>query len=177
MKDNDFTLHTLKLRGRYTVSLDSVKLTLIHREKGHILYAWPYKYLRRYGRDKESFSMEAGRKCLSGPGLVVFETTEGNDIFHQIQNFVNSISGSQPLNTPQQKLKNDHSKMNSSSQDDLTSQTKKMSLGHHGTPAEDKRRSHSLTTFQPVTKTKEFKDKVAARREKLYADRPAIAAG
>lgn len=86
---------SLGLQGYYSLQIDSVKLSLIDDDSNNILYAWPYRYLRRYGRDKVSFSMEAGRKCDSGPGLLVFETKDGNDIFHNIQNFVNSISGRQ----------------------------------------------------------------------------------
>ncbi|XP_071792969.1 uncharacterized protein [Asterias amurensis] len=92
IKPNTFS-EQLGLQGYFSLQIDSVKLTLIEDDSNDILYAWPYRYLRRYGRDKVSFSMEAGRKCDSGPGLLVFETKDGNDIFHNIQNFVNSISG------------------------------------------------------------------------------------
>ncbi|XP_022086667.1 docking protein 2-like [Acanthaster planci] len=86
---------SLNLQGNYTLQIDSVKLSLLDENTNNVLYAWPYRYLRRYGRDKTSFSMEAGRKCESGPGLIMFETKDGNDIFHNIQNFVNNISGRQ----------------------------------------------------------------------------------
>ncbi|XP_038070584.1 docking protein 2-like [Patiria miniata] len=84
---------SLNLYGNFTLQIDSVKLSLLDEHTNNMLYAWPYRYLRRYGRDKTSFSMEAGRKCESGPGLIIFETNDGNDIFKNIQNFVNNISG------------------------------------------------------------------------------------
>ncbi|XP_077157543.1 docking protein 1 [Paroedura picta] len=49
------------------------------------LYTWPYRLLRRYGRDKVMFSFEAGRRCESGPGNFTFETKQGNEIFHVVE--------------------------------------------------------------------------------------------
>ncbi len=167
IQDNDFTRSQLNLHGPYVLCLDSLKLTLVHPEKGNMLYAWPYKYLRRYGRDKTSFSMEAGRKCQSGPGLIVFETSEGNNIFHEIQNFVNSLSVSQPLGPKVKKEQATHG-----SHEDLSSRVKQLSTVDND--ALEHKRSHSLSSSQPVTQTKEFKDKIAERRQQRYTDQALV---
>lgn len=76
------------------------------------LYSWPYRFLRRFGRDKVSgisegwpgvgcgagpdpvppqvtFSFEAGRRCASGEGNFEFETRQGNEIFQAIELAIN----------------------------------------------------------------------------------------
>ncbi|XP_009991206.1 PREDICTED: LOW QUALITY PROTEIN: docking protein 2, partial [Tauraco erythrolophus] len=54
-----------------------------------ILYSWPYHFLRRFGRDKVTFSFEAGRRCTSGEGNFEFETRQGNEIFQAIESAIN----------------------------------------------------------------------------------------
>ncbi|KAG7282353.1 hypothetical protein CRUP_029674, partial [Coryphaenoides rupestris] len=45
---------------------------------------WPYRFLRRFGRDKTSFSFEAGRRCESGEGSFEFDTRQGNELFQAL---------------------------------------------------------------------------------------------
>ncbi|XP_009316912.1 PREDICTED: docking protein 2 [Pygoscelis adeliae] len=56
-----------------------------------ILYSWPYHFLRRFGRDKATFSFEAGRRCASGEGNFEFETRQGNEIFQAIESAINGL--------------------------------------------------------------------------------------
>ncbi|KAF1604107.1 UNVERIFIED_CONTAM: Docking protein 2, partial [Eudyptes robustus] len=58
-----------------------------------ILYSWPYHFLRRFGRDKATFSFEAGRRCASGEGNFEFETRQGNEIFQAIESAINVHRG------------------------------------------------------------------------------------
>ncbi|XP_077861916.1 uncharacterized protein LOC144342929 [Saccoglossus kowalevskii] len=81
----------LELSGEYELILDCVKISLANVGADHVLYAWPYRYLRRYGRDRTLFSFEAGRKCKNVQGLFEFNTTEGNDIFYKIEDYVSRM--------------------------------------------------------------------------------------
>ncbi|XP_077570468.1 docking protein 2-like isoform X2 [Stigmatopora nigra] len=53
--------------------------------RGVTLLIWPYKFLRRYGRDKTSFAVEAGRRCVSGEGNFEFDTKEGHALFRVVE--------------------------------------------------------------------------------------------
>ncbi|KAL8206402.1 UNVERIFIED_CONTAM: hypothetical protein K2H54_002287, partial [Gekko kuhli] len=70
-----------KLQGGYVLKASRDGLVLQDPHSRQPLYAWPYRLLRRYGRDKVMFSFEAGRRCESGPGNFTFETKQGNEIF------------------------------------------------------------------------------------------------
>ncbi|NXH73776.1 DOK1 protein, partial [Hydrobates tethys] len=74
-----------ELRGTYVLKAERDSLILKDPRTNEILYVWPYRLLRRYGRDKVMFSFEAGRRCDSGPGNFTFETKQGNEIFHLVE--------------------------------------------------------------------------------------------
>ncbi|XP_030636599.1 docking protein 1b [Chanos chanos] len=69
------------LLGNYFLKADGDSLILKDPKTKKDLLVWPYKLLRRYGRDRVMFSFEAGRRCESGPGNFTFETKQGNEIF------------------------------------------------------------------------------------------------
>lgn len=69
------------LQGAYWLSVDDHSLILTENHTQKILLAWPYRLLRRYGHDKGMFSMEAGRRCESGPGAFTFNTAQGDQVF------------------------------------------------------------------------------------------------
>ncbi|XP_072898188.1 docking protein 1b isoform X1 [Hemitrygon akajei] len=77
-----------KLHGTYILKADKEKLLLKDTKTNEVLFSWPYKLMRRYGRDKVMFSFEAGRRCDSGPGNFTFETKHGNDIFLMVENSI-----------------------------------------------------------------------------------------
>uniref|UniRef100_S4RZA9 IRS-type PTB domain-containing protein n=1 Tax=Petromyzon marinus TaxID=7757 RepID=S4RZA9_PETMA len=77
------------LVGSYKLKGDQEDLTLKDPASGNAIYVWPYKLLRRFGRDKTSFTFEAGRRCNSGPGTFMFDTKNGNDIFNIIEKSIN----------------------------------------------------------------------------------------
>ncbi|KAF5900672.1 docking protein 2-like, partial [Clarias magur] len=68
------------LQGLYWLQVGEETFMLKDTESKHGVMEWPYKLLRRYGRDKVTFSIEAGRRCDSGPGTFVFETKQGDEI-------------------------------------------------------------------------------------------------
>ncbi|XP_061299127.1 docking protein 1 [Pezoporus flaviventris] len=74
-----------ELRGAYVLKAERDSLVLKDPRTNEILYVWPYRLLRRYGRDKVMFSFEAGRRCSSGPGNFTFETKQGNEIFQLVE--------------------------------------------------------------------------------------------
>ncbi|NWU10530.1 DOK1 protein, partial [Cephalopterus ornatus] len=74
-----------ELRGTYVLKAECDSLVLKDPRTNEILYVWPYRLLRRYGRDKVMFSFEAGRRCDSGPGNFTFETKQGNEIFRLVE--------------------------------------------------------------------------------------------
>ncbi|XP_066570581.1 docking protein 2 isoform X2 [Amia ocellicauda] len=77
------------LRGTYILKADYDSLSLKDVKSGEILYTWPYRFLRRFGRDKVTFSFEAGRRCESGEGNFEFDTKNGNALFQAIELAIN----------------------------------------------------------------------------------------
>ncbi|XP_053324857.1 docking protein 1 [Spea bombifrons] len=76
------------LRGSYILRAEVDCLILKDPQTKQTLYSWPYKLLRRYGRDKVMFSFEAGRRCASGPGSFTFETSQGHEIFQMVESSI-----------------------------------------------------------------------------------------
>lgn len=48
-------------------------------------------FIRRYGRSSTSFTLEAGRKCESGPGVFNFNTKDGTIIFDLVQQMTEAM--------------------------------------------------------------------------------------
>ncbi|CAB1345611.1 unnamed protein product [Coregonus sp. 'balchen'] len=78
------------LLGTYWLKADNDSLILKESKTKSSLLIWPYKLLRRYGRDRVMFSFEAGRRCESGPGNFNFETKQGNEIFLIVEQAIQS---------------------------------------------------------------------------------------
>ncbi|NXL65750.1 DOK2 protein, partial [Chordeiles acutipennis] len=78
-----------RLWGRCILQAGEEALELRDFQTLEILYSWPYHFLRRFGRDKVTFSFEAGRRCASGEGNFEFETRQGNEIFQAIESAIN----------------------------------------------------------------------------------------
>ncbi|XP_069833149.1 docking protein 1 isoform X2 [Dendropsophus ebraccatus] len=83
------------LRGTYILRAEADCLILKDPNTKEVLYSWPYKLLRRYGRDKVMFSFEAGRRCQSGPGNFTFETSQGHEIFQKVEGSIRAQQGSE----------------------------------------------------------------------------------
>ncbi|NXA04901.1 DOK2 protein, partial [Sapayoa aenigma] len=82
-----------RLWGRCILRAGEEALELRHFQTSEILYSWPYRFLRRFGRDKVTFSFEAGRRCTSGEGNFEFDTRQGNEIFQAIESAINAHRG------------------------------------------------------------------------------------
>ncbi|MCJ8730296.1 hypothetical protein PDJAM_G00182700 [Pangasius djambal] len=73
------------LQGAYWLQVGEDTFMLKDTDSKQRVMEWPYKLLRRYGRDKTTFSIEAGRRCDSGPGTFIFETKQGDEIIHLME--------------------------------------------------------------------------------------------
>ncbi|NXF78024.1 DOK2 protein, partial [Sclerurus mexicanus] len=82
-----------RLWGRYILRAGEEALELRHFQTSELLYSWPYRFLRRFGRDKVTFSFEAGRRCTSGEGNFEFDTRQGNEIFQAIESAIDKHRG------------------------------------------------------------------------------------
>ncbi|NXE08763.1 DOK2 protein, partial [Lophotis ruficrista] len=82
-----------RLWGRCILRASEEALELLDFQTSAIIYSWPYRFLRRFGRDKVTFSFEAGRRCASGEGNFEFETRQGNEIFQVIESAINMHRG------------------------------------------------------------------------------------
>ncbi|XP_028733457.2 docking protein 2 isoform X2 [Peromyscus leucopus] len=90
-----------RLRGSYTLRVGVSALELWGGpEPGTQLYDWPYRFLRRFGRDKVTFSFEAGRRCVSGEGSFEFETRQGNEIFQALEEAIAAQKNAAPSGPP-----------------------------------------------------------------------------
>ncbi|KAM4536750.1 docking protein 1b isoform 1-T1 [Odontesthes bonariensis] len=78
------------LVGNYWLKAESDVLILKEPKTKRKVLVWPYKLLRRYGRDRVMFSFEAGRRCDSGPGNFTFDTKKGNEIFTLVDQAIQS---------------------------------------------------------------------------------------
>lgn len=78
------------LVGSYWLKAENDVLILKEPKTKRNVLVWPYKLLRRYGRDRVMFSFEAGRRCDSGPGNFTFETKQGNEIFTLVDQAIQS---------------------------------------------------------------------------------------
>ncbi|KAM7415491.1 hypothetical protein PAMA_017818 [Pampus argenteus] len=72
----------LKGEGVLRTGVDGLQLL---DKTGDVLFTWPYRFLRRFGRDKSTFSFEAGRRCDSGEGNFEFDTKKGNILFQAVE--------------------------------------------------------------------------------------------
>ncbi|KAK2815544.1 hypothetical protein Q5P01_026011 [Channa striata] len=76
------------LQGSYWLQLGPESLLLKEPQKKNTVREWPYELLRRYGKDELTLTIEAGRRCDSGPGTFIFETQQAEKIFSFIQSTI-----------------------------------------------------------------------------------------
>ncbi|XP_038641056.1 docking protein 2-like [Scyliorhinus canicula] len=77
-----------RLRGTFLLTVQTDGLELKDVKTADVHFTWPYRFLRRFGRDKVTFSFEAGRRCASGEGNFEFDTRQGNEIFQIIESAI-----------------------------------------------------------------------------------------
>ncbi|KAJ8247158.1 hypothetical protein GJAV_G00259400 [Gymnothorax javanicus] len=72
------------LSGSYKLTASTDALTLRDPHTTSPLYHWPYKLLRRFGNDKDTVTIEAGRRCDSGEGHFTFRSQDAAKIYRAI---------------------------------------------------------------------------------------------
>ncbi|XP_061619687.1 docking protein 1b isoform X2 [Phyllopteryx taeniolatus] len=91
------------LAGNYWLKAERDALVLREPKTKSNVFVWPYKLLRRYGRDRVMFSFESGRRCDSGPGNFTFDTKQGNEVFTLVDRAIKSqkaLAEERPLSCP-----------------------------------------------------------------------------
>ncbi|TKS69375.1 Docking protein 1 [Collichthys lucidus] len=90
------------LQGSYWLQVRPEALLLRETQKKNIVREWPYELLRRYGKDKMTLTIEAGRRCTSGPGTFTFETQQAENIFSLIQSTIKRKTSTVPSDNQNQ---------------------------------------------------------------------------
>ncbi|XP_071360637.1 docking protein 3 [Trachinotus anak] len=90
------------LQGSYWLQVGQEALQLRETQNKSAVREWPYELLRRYGKDNLTLTIEAGRRCDSGPGKFTFETQQAEKIFSLIQSTIKQKTS--PVAAGNQKL-------------------------------------------------------------------------
>ncbi|XP_055919821.1 uncharacterized protein LOC129951604 [Eupeodes corollae] len=53
---------------------------------------WALQHLRRYGCTGDVFSFEAGRRCMTGPGIYTFRMHNAENMHRLFQSYINSVA-------------------------------------------------------------------------------------
>lgn len=56
---------------------------IVLRQDNKVLFVWPLKHVRRFGYTSNSFSIEAGSKCITGEGLFIFRCNNAILLYNQ----------------------------------------------------------------------------------------------
>ncbi|XP_004533966.1 uncharacterized protein LOC101456913 [Ceratitis capitata] len=85
-------LHTeLTDQGR-SGFLEVTPRELIFRTGSNQRVTWALQHLRRYGLNGDIFSFEAGRRCMSGPGIYTFRCHRAEQLYYLFQTYINAVS-------------------------------------------------------------------------------------
>ncbi|KAH8297972.1 hypothetical protein KR018_003238 [Drosophila ironensis] len=81
--------------GSPTIRSGYLELTpreLIFQSPGSEPIVWALQHLRRYGLNGELFSFEAGRRCMSGPGIYTFRVHNADQLYPMFQRYINAVN-------------------------------------------------------------------------------------
>jgi len=85
IKSNEET-EKLQLRGTYYLSVTPEEIELLCHDSRRLICKWPLPSLQSYGLDKQEFSLEAGRRSPTGPGIFCFKTVYYKAIWQKVEN-------------------------------------------------------------------------------------------
>lgn len=84
------------LSGLYELHINLISISLHNITSKQIVYTWPLKYIRRYGRTSKNFQFEAGRKCQTGKHLISIQIRISNSYQQVPVKSCHEFSGSVP---------------------------------------------------------------------------------
>lgn len=85
------TLLTANAEYLLQLAPDSIVLLPFPSHDGNPIFIWSLRDIRRYGSSAETFTLEAGRRCSSGPGLFSFSTPKGTYLFSLLSSFLRDL--------------------------------------------------------------------------------------
>ncbi|KAH8274089.1 hypothetical protein KR044_010339 [Drosophila immigrans] len=65
---------------------------LVFLTPGYDPIVWALQHLRRYGLNGDLFSFEAGRRCMSGPGIYTFRIHNAEQLYPMFQRYINAVN-------------------------------------------------------------------------------------
>ncbi|XP_067625674.1 uncharacterized protein [Eurosta solidaginis] len=85
-------IHSELTEQARTGLLELTPRELIFRTRSNHRFAWALQHLRRYGLNGDVFSVEAGRRCMTGPGIYRFRCQRAEQLYHLFQSYINAVS-------------------------------------------------------------------------------------
>ncbi|ESO04972.1 hypothetical protein HELRODRAFT_78097 [Helobdella robusta] len=79
----------LPTHGECTMEITDTEIRLLNHRDQEIVF-WPINKLRKYGVERNMFTIEAGRSCVTGEGTFVFESEASDDIYSRVNNVIKS---------------------------------------------------------------------------------------
>lgn len=99
MNETEAALRT-GLQGPLMLRVADTCLALFKPGLTKPVLAWNFRHIRRYGRNANSFTFEAGRRCASGEGVFTVMTSEGDSIFELVQKRTKAMRSDAPPPLP-----------------------------------------------------------------------------
>ncbi|XP_041368155.1 DNA ligase 1-like [Gigantopelta aegis] len=151
---DDETAQRFNLHGWYFLAINPVNLALIDCGSRKALYQWPYRFIRRFGRTESVFQFESGRRCLSGIGSFIFYTTEGDNIYENVNFRTKQIRHQEEVQKPSNIVRQ-------TSQEKISTKTKKDQITQSN---ESQERAASVGSKEkPVPKPRNHENEFAPR--------------
>ncbi|XP_054745232.1 uncharacterized protein LOC129249441 [Anastrepha obliqua] len=85
-------LHSDSTNLGRTGFLELTPRELIFCTRSNQRVVWALQHLRRYGVNGDVFSFEAGRRCMTGPGIYKFRCQRADQLYHLFQSYINAVA-------------------------------------------------------------------------------------
>jgi len=84
----------LSVNGDCTLFVTTDCVQLLDKGSKRELVSWPFSGLRRYGVERNMFSLEAGRACATGDGIFLFDTEDPEAVYQCIHDAAQRLARS-----------------------------------------------------------------------------------